>query len=115
MPWDWDFLSTKPSEAVSVKLNVEWGEAESAKGKCTGSSIHMSLRGEISEEQVRDSKSNKWPYGECREQSKGKMFAPYTDACYEASREMSTLRKYQIDAQYEKVSCFFKSIYVFFF
>ena len=40
----------------------------------------------------------------CRKESKGKHFTPYSDACYEASRELSTLRKYKILTRHEKVS-----------
>lgn len=85
-------------------MNIVWGLSDTAKGKCNGSSITLNLLGEISKEQLEDAKLAKWPYEECRKQSKGKRFTPYTDACYEASRELSTLRKYQIITEQENVS-----------
>ncbi|XP_031777418.1 uncharacterized protein LOC100114520 isoform X2 [Nasonia vitripennis] len=102
-PWDWDFLSTKPSEPSSIKLNIIWGPADSAKGKCSGSSLLMQLTGEVTDEQIADSKKDIWPYNECQAQSKDKTFVPYTEACYEASREMSTLRKYKISIAHENL------------
>ncbi|XP_017876855.1 uncharacterized protein LOC108623080 isoform X1 [Ceratina calcarata] len=103
MPWTWDFLSTKPSDPARISLNAIWGYSDTAKGKCNGSSITLNLLGEISNDQLQDSKKVQWPYEECRKQSEGKRFTPYTDACYETSRELSTLRKYQIIAQHENV------------
>ncbi|XP_034189310.1 uncharacterized protein LOC117608379 isoform X1 [Osmia lignaria lignaria] len=103
IPWEWDFLSTKPSDPARITMNIVWGLSDSAKGKCSGSSITLNLIGEISKEQLEDAKVAKWPYEECRKQSKGKRFTPYTDACYEASRELSTLRKYQIITEQENV------------
>ncbi|XP_043280856.1 uncharacterized protein [Venturia canescens] len=94
-PWAWDFLSIEPSEPASVKLNIVWGLSDTAKGKCSGSSILVNLVGEVTQEQIKESKREVWPYKECREQLKGKKFVPYTEACYESSRELSTLRKYQ--------------------
>lgn len=74
------------------------------KGKCNGSSILINLIGEISSEQLKKSKETNWPYSECKKESIGKKFVPYTSSCYEASKELSTLRKYTISAQYENVS-----------
>lgn len=81
-----------------------WGLSDSIKGKCNGSSISINLIGEISNEQLEKSKEANWPYGECKKESIGKKFVPYTSSCYEASKELSTLRKYTISAQYENVS-----------
>ncbi|XP_043259379.1 uncharacterized protein LOC122401364 [Colletes gigas] len=103
IPWEWDFLSTKPSDSARIVLNAVWGFSNTAKGKCSGSSVTLNLIGEISEGQLKEVKEAKWPYEECREQSKGKQFIPFSDACYEASRELSTLRKYQIIVQHENV------------
>ncbi|XP_011495960.1 PREDICTED: uncharacterized protein LOC105360685 [Ceratosolen solmsi marchali] len=100
-PWDWNLLSIKPSEPSLIKLNIIWGTADSAKGKCSGSSIFIDLIGEITNEQIMESKKNIWPYNECQMQANGKSFIPYTEACYEASREMSTLRRYKISIAHE--------------
>lgn len=97
-------MSTKPSEPASIKLNIIWGLADSAKGKCSGSSLLMHLTGEVTDKQIADSKKDVWPYNECQAQAKDKSFVPYTEACYEASREMSTLRKYKISIAHENVS-----------
>lgn len=104
MPWQWEFLSNEPSDLYRIKLNIVWGPSDIAKGKCNGSSVTMNLIGEISDEQIEENKAAHWPYGECRKESTGKKFVPYTNSCYEASREMSTLRKYKILARYENVS-----------
>lgn len=85
-------------------MNAVWGYSGTAKGKCSGSSVTLNLLGEISKEQLEDAKEPKWPYKECRRESEGKRHSPFSDACYEASRELSTLRKYQIIAQHENVS-----------
>lgn len=103
-PWAWDFLSTNSSDAASLKLSVIWGLADSAKGKCSGSSILFNLVGEVTPEQIELSKTNDWPYKQCREDSNGKNFIPYTESCYEVSRELSTLRKYQLFVKTENVS-----------
>ncbi|XP_076650819.1 vitellogenin-5 isoform X2 [Halictus rubicundus] len=103
IPWDWNFVTIEPSEPAKVVLNAVWGLADTAKGKCTGSSVTLNLLGEVTEDQLREAKEEKWPYKECREQFKGKEFTPFSDACYEASRELSTLRKYQIIAQHENM------------
>lgn len=103
IPWEWDFLSIKPSEPAKIALNAVWGYSDTAKGKCSGSSITLNLLGEISENQLENAKISQWPYEECRIQSEGKRFIPFSDACYEVSRELSTLRKYQIIAQYENI------------
>ncbi|XP_076394577.1 vitellogenin isoform X2 [Megachile rotundata] len=103
IPWEWEFLSTKPSDPATISLNIVWGLSDTAKGKCSGSSITLNLLGEISKEQLEDAKQAKWPYEECRKQSEGKHYTPYSDACYETSRELSTLRKYQIIAQHENI------------
>ena len=66
----------------------------------------MKLDGEVTDKQREESKLDVWPYKECRDASVGKKFVPYTLACYEASREMSTLRKYQIFIHMDKVSWF---------
>lgn len=87
-----------------IKLNFVWGLSDSMKGKCDGSSISIDLIGEISSEQFKKSKEANWPYGECKKESIGKKFVPYTSSCYEASKELSILRKYTITAQYENVS-----------
>ncbi|XP_015599682.1 uncharacterized protein LOC107269863 [Cephus cinctus] len=101
--WEWDFLSTKPSDPSSIKLHIAWGPADSAAGRCTGSSVLLNLVGEISSEQLIESAQKKWPYQECKEQARGKRFTPYTEACYLASRELSTLRKYEIFVRYENL------------
>ncbi|XP_076176627.1 uncharacterized protein LOC143151413 isoform X2 [Ptiloglossa arizonensis] len=103
IPWEWDFFNTKPSDSAKIVLNAVWGLSNTAKGKCSGSSITLNLLGEISEDQLNEVKRAKWPYEECREQSKGRRFTPFSDACFEASRELSTLRKYKIIAQYENI------------
>ncbi|XP_017765465.1 PREDICTED: uncharacterized protein LOC108554635 [Eufriesea mexicana] len=102
-PWEWDFLSIKPTDSARIVLNAVWGYSDTAKGKCSGSSITLNLVGEISKDQLENAKESQWPYGECRKQSKEKRFTPFSDACYEASRELSTLRKYQIIAQHESI------------
>ncbi|XP_072751184.1 uncharacterized protein [Anoplolepis gracilipes] len=103
VPWQWEFLSNEPSDLSRIKLNVVWGLADSMKGKCSGSSISINLIGEISSEQLEESKEAIWPYDECKKESVGKKFIPYTNSCYEASKELSTLRKYTISAQYENL------------
>lgn len=105
MPWQWEFLSSEPSDSSRIKLNIVWGPSDTAKGKCVGSSVSMDLLGEVSDEQLKESESANWPYGECRRESAGKKFVPYTNSCYEASKELSTLRRYKIVAQYKNVSC----------
>ncbi|KAL7291123.1 hypothetical protein TKK_0015250 [Trichogramma kaykai] len=102
-PWDWDFLSVKPSEPASLKANLLWGMAEQAKGKCAGSSLTLDLVGEVTSDQIEESRNDVWPYNECRRQSANKTFVPYTVACYEASREMSTLKKYKITITHENL------------
>lgn len=94
-PWAWDFLSIEPSEPASAKLNIIWGLSEKAVGKCSGSEILVKLIGEVTQQQIEESKRNVWPYQQCRKQLQGKNVVPYTEACYEASRELSTLRKYE--------------------
>ncbi|XP_011266190.1 uncharacterized protein LOC105257329 [Camponotus floridanus] len=103
IPWQWEFLSDKPSDLYRIKLNLIWGLSDSMKGKCNGSSISINLIGEISDKQLEKSKEANWPYGECKKESIGKKFIPYTNSCYEASRELSTLRKYTISAHYENL------------
>lgn len=104
MPWQWEFLSNEPSDSSRIKLNIIWGLSDSVKGKCSGSSISINLIGEISSKQLEESREANWPYGECKKESIGKKFVPYTRSCYEASRELSTLRKYTILARSENVS-----------
>lgn len=104
MPWRWEILSDEPSDSSRIKLNIVWGPSDNAKGKCSGSSISMNLIGEISSEQLMESKRTSWPYDECKKESAGKRVVPYTNSCYEVSKELSTLRKYKIIAQYENVS-----------
>lgn len=105
IPWEWDFLSVVPSQSSSLKLNFAWDMAsDSAKGKCTDSSVSINLIAEVSSEQIDESNKSVWPYDECRLQTKGKTFVPYSDACYEASKELSTLRKYESFIRYENVS-----------
>ncbi|XP_011307083.1 uncharacterized protein [Fopius arisanus] len=103
IPWSWDLLSTKHSEPASLDIQMVWGYADSAQGKCTGSSLSMNLAAEVSEEQIEESKEDVWPYKQCRQQSYEKNIVPYTPACYEASRELSTLRRYQIFVSYENL------------
>nr|XP_031847046.1 uncharacterized protein LOC116433275 isoform X1 [Nomia melanderi] len=103
IPWEWNFVSTKPSEPAKIVLNAVWGLADTAKGKCFGSSVTLNLLGEVSNDQLQEANEDKWPYRECREESKGKQFTPFSDACYEVSKELSTLRKYQIIAKHENV------------
>ncbi|XP_053999528.1 vitellogenin-3 isoform X1 [Hylaeus anthracinus] len=110
VPWEWNYLSTKPSDSARIVINAVWGPSNTAKGKCSGSSVTLNLLGEISEDQLKEVKEAKWPYEECREQSKGKQFSPFSDACYEASRELSTLRKYQIIVQHENVPASLKRL-----
>lgn len=104
MPWQWEFLSNEPSDLSRIKLNIAWGLSDTARGRCSGSSVTMNLIGEISSEQLEESKSTSGPYGECKRESLGKNVIPYTNSCYEVSRELSTLRKYTIVARYENVS-----------
>jgi hypothetical protein len=92
-------------------MSVIWGTADSAKGKCIGSSIFINLIGEITNEQIMESKKNIWPYNECQLQANGKSFIPYTEACYVASREMSTLRKYKISIKHENVIFYYNFIF----
>nr|QGV11548.1 Vg1 [Tetrastichus brontispae] len=102
-PWDWDFLSTKPSDPAEVKLQIVWGLADTAKGKCNGSSLSIDFTAEITSDQIKESKKNVWPYNECHMQTQGKSFTPFTEACYDASKEMSTLRKYKVSITHENV------------
>ncbi|XP_011154887.1 uncharacterized protein LOC105192439 [Harpegnathos saltator] len=102
-PWQWDFLSNEPSDLSRIKLNIAWGPSNTTKGKCHGSSIIMDLIGEVSSEQLEESRQAEGLYGECKKESAGKTFIPYTDSCYEVSRELSTLRRYKIVARYENL------------
>lgn len=104
MPWQWEFLSNEPSDESRVKLNIIWGPSDTVKGKCAGSSVSVDLLGEVSSKQLEESKTANWPYNDCREESAEKKFVPYTNSCYEASKELSTLRRYTILAQYDNVS-----------
>lgn len=104
MPWQWQILNNEPSDSSRIKLNIVWGLSDNAKGKCNGSSVSINLIGEISEEQFEESKRTDGPYGECKRESARKKIVPYTDSCYEVSKELSTLRRYKIFAQYENVS-----------
>ncbi|XP_011162482.2 uncharacterized protein LOC105197692 [Solenopsis invicta] len=103
VPWRWEILSNEPSGSPRIKLNIIWGPSDNAKGKCSGSSISMNLIGEISNEQLMESKEANWPYDECQRDSVGKRIVPYTNSCYEVSKELSTLRRYEIIAQYENL------------
>ncbi|XP_057323031.1 uncharacterized protein LOC130666240 [Microplitis mediator] len=103
MPWTWDYFSLKPSDQASINLNIIWGLSETAKGKCSGSSLLLNMVGEVSKDQIEESKKDKWPYNQCRKQSSGKSVVPYTEACYQASRELSTLRKYQVFVKSENL------------
>ncbi|RLU25125.1 hypothetical protein DMN91_003217 [Ooceraea biroi] len=104
LPWQWmEVLSNEPSDSLQLKLNIAWELSDTAKGKCSGSSILLNLIGEISSEQLEESKRASWPYDECRKESTGKTFVPYTNSCYEVSKELSTLRKYKILGQYENL------------
>lgn len=85
-------------------MNIVWGYGDSAKGKCTGSSLLLKLSGEVSREQTFSSLEDKWPFNVCRKETEGKHFVPYTQACYETSRELSTLRNYQANVKFENVS-----------
>ena len=85
-------------------MNLVWGPADSAKGKCSGSSLLIKLSGEVSREQAFASLEDKWPYNVCRKEAEGKAFVPYTQACYETSRQLSTLRNYQATVKFENVS-----------
>lgn len=104
MPWQWEILSDEPSDSYHIKLNIAWGPSDTTKGKCSGSSISMNLIGEISTEQLEESKRTIWPYSECKKESAEKRIIPYTNSCYQVSKELSTLRRYKIIAQYENVS-----------
>lgn len=104
MPWQWEFLSNEPSDFSRIKLNIVWGPSDTVKGKCYGSSISMNLIGEVSNEQIEESRKTSGLYGECKKESIGKNLIPYTNSCYEVSRELSTLRKYKVVARYENVS-----------
>ncbi|XP_032680145.1 uncharacterized protein LOC116848315 [Odontomachus brunneus] len=103
MPWQWEFLSNEPSDLSRIKLNIVWGLSDTAKGRCSGSSITMSLIGEVSSDQLEESRKMHGLYDECKKESMGKHFIPYTNSCYEVSRELSTLRKYKIVARYENL------------
>ncbi|XP_011870467.1 PREDICTED: uncharacterized protein LOC105563463 isoform X2 [Vollenhovia emeryi] len=103
VPWQWEILSIEPSDSSRIKLNIVWGLSDTTKGKCSGSSISMNLIGEISREQLEESKRTSWPYGECKKESAGKRIVPYTNSCYKVSQELSTLRRYKIFARYEKL------------
>ncbi|XP_033211866.1 uncharacterized protein LOC117169551 isoform X2 [Belonocnema kinseyi] len=111
VPWEWNFLSTKASDPSSVKMNLVWGLADSAKGKCSGSSLLIKLSGEVSREQAFSSLEDKWPYNVCRKETEGKAFVPYTQACYETSRQLSTLRNYQANVKFENVGWRMRAFY----
>ncbi|KAL0100276.1 hypothetical protein PUN28_019574 [Cardiocondyla obscurior] len=103
VPWQWEILNNEPSDSSRVKLSIVWGLSDTMKGKCSGSSISMNLIGEISTEQLEESKRPKWPYSECKKEFAEKKTVPYTNSCYEVSKELSTLRKYKVTAQYENL------------
>lgn len=104
MPLQWEILSNEPSDSSRIKLNIVWGLSDTTKGKCSGASISMNLIGEISKEQIEESKRTSWPYSACKKESAGKRNIPYTNSCYTVSKELSTLRTYKIFAKYENVS-----------
>ncbi|XP_012522846.1 uncharacterized protein LOC105828849 [Monomorium pharaonis] len=103
VPWRWEILSDEPTDSSRIKLNIVWGPSDNTKGRCSGSFISMYLIGEISGEQLMESKRAIWPYSECKRESVGKKVVPYTNSCYEVSKELSTLRRYSITAQYENL------------
>ncbi|XP_043675802.1 vitellogenin-like isoform X2 [Vespula pensylvanica] len=103
MDWEWDFLNVNPPSPSKLKLVLVWGPSDTAKGKCSGSSIILNLVGEVSKAQVEESQKEKWPYDQCRKELKKRNYVPYTDTCYEASKELSILRKYQFFFNYENL------------
>lgn len=104
MPWEWEFLSNEPSDLSRIKFNIVWGPSDTVKGRCSGSFISLDLMGEITDNQIEESKKINWSYNKCKNESIGNKFLRFTDSCYETSRELSTLRKYKILAQYANVS-----------
>ncbi|XP_047354225.1 uncharacterized protein LOC124950864 isoform X1 [Vespa velutina] len=103
MDWEWDFLNVNPTSPCKLKLFFTWGPSDTAKGKCNGSSIILNLIGEISKAQLEESQREKSPHNQCRKELKRRNFIPYTDTCYEASKELSILRKYQFFLKYENL------------
>ncbi|KAK2579022.1 hypothetical protein KPH14_002816 [Odynerus spinipes] len=103
MDWEWDFLNTNPTSPSKLNLNLVWGPSHTAKGKCSGSSVVLNLVGELSKTQLEESQKEKWPYKQCQKELEIRNYIPYTDACYETSKELSTLRKYQFFLKYENL------------
>ncbi|XP_014616793.1 PREDICTED: uncharacterized protein LOC106793973 [Polistes canadensis] len=103
MDWEWDFLNVNPASPSKLQLVLVWGPSNSAKGKCSGTSILFNVIGEVSKGQIEESQKEKWPYDQCRKDLEKNNFVPYTDTCYETSKELSILRKYQIFLKYESL------------
>ncbi|XP_046433449.1 uncharacterized protein LOC124186103 isoform X1 [Neodiprion fabricii] len=97
-------LNNTPSGISSMELNMTWGTGDVNEVKSKGSLLQVILRGKLSNDQITESKSKVWPYEKCRQESLGKNFVPYTEACYEASRELSTLREYHALVTYENLT-----------
>ncbi|XP_066593012.1 vitellogenin-5 [Prorops nasuta] len=104
IPWEWEYLRDKPIQPATIRLDISWSQSNTAKGKCTGSSVHLNLLGEISSDQISESKKDIWPYAQCRKASKGLIHIPFTDACYLVSKELSTYRKYTITMHHTDLS-----------
>ncbi|KAI4483442.1 hypothetical protein M0802_013384 [Mischocyttarus mexicanus] len=103
MDWEWEFLNLNPAHPSKLKFVLIWGPSNSTRGKCNGTVISFNASGEVSQEQNKESLKEKWPYDQCRKDLETKNFVPYTDACYETSKELSILRKYQIFLKYENL------------
>lgn len=105
MDWEWDFLNVNPTfPSTKLKLVVVWGPSDTAKGKCSGSSVLLNFVGEISKAQFEESQKENSLLNQCRKEFNKKNYVPYTDTCYDASKELSILRKYQFFLKYENVS-----------
>lgn len=105
MDWEWDFLNVNPTfPSTKLKLVVVWGPSDTAKGKCSGSSVLFNFVGEISKAQFEESQKENSLLNQCRKEFNKKNYVPYTDTCYDASKELSILRKYQFFLKYENVS-----------
>ncbi|XP_068082833.1 vitellogenin-4 isoform X2 [Anabrus simplex] len=105
LPWT-------PSESATAKANLIWGKTEgSSSSKCPqdGLEISISAQGEIIDEQkALMNLTSSGPRGICLSDTKnidewGEEYTPITGACYQASYEQATLRRYTATIKYKNV------------
>lgn len=104
IPWEHSLLSVEPSSRSLTTVDVKWGFTDTVSAKCEGSEVYVLWEGGMTHSQRANSAANIWPYGECTRQTMEKGFVPFTEACYEASNELSTLRSYYGRIVYKNVS-----------